>query len=104
MSISVKFTKTTHQIWSCQIFLFRLLLYLILGKVTKYGEIGSRTKKLQAKKQIGGGKHTPPPHPLNAYRVKSFFCTDINDNSCVFSVKILPLAETMLPKQTLVKT
>ena len=44
-----------------KIFIFRLILYQVLGKVIKFGGIGSRTKKLQAKKQIGRVENTPPP-------------------------------------------
>ena len=70
LGIYVKFTKTPHQIWSCQVTLasnsenfFRLILYQILGKVTKFGGIGSRTKMLQAKNKLGV-ENTPPPHPV----------------------------------------
>ena len=57
MGIYVKFTRTTHQIWSCHVtlasisknFYFSPNSVLNLGKVTKFGGIGSKTKKLQAK-------------------------------------------------------
>ena len=77
--IYVKFTKTTHLIWSCHVtlasnsenFYFSPNSVLHFRKVTKFGEIVSRTKKLQAKNKLGGGggggKHSPPP---SAYRVK----------------------------------
>ena len=68
MGIYVKFTKTTHQIWSChvtlasnsEIFYFSPNFVLNFRKVTKFGEIDSRTKKLQAKTNWGW-KHPPPP-------------------------------------------
>ena len=66
MGIYVKFTKTTHQIWSCHMTLtsnfknfyfstdselnFRKR-YQIWGKLAQ--------KKFTGKKQIGGGKHPP---------------------------------------------
>ena len=61
MGIYVKFTKTTHQIWSCHVTLasnsenFYFLPNSVLNfrKVTKFGEIGSRTKKVQAKNKLG---------------------------------------------------
>ena len=65
MDIYVKFTMTTHQIWSCPVTLpsnsenFYFLPNSILNFRKSHqiwGEIGSRTKKLQAKKQIGGWK------------------------------------------------
>ena len=37
-------------------------------KLQNLGEIGSKTKKLQAKNQLG--VETPPPPPPSAYRVK----------------------------------
>ena len=78
MGIYVKFTKTTHQIWSCHVTLashsekFYFSPNSVLNfweKLPNLGEIGSRTKKLQAKNKLEGvgGKHLPP----TAYRVKS---------------------------------
>ena len=72
MGIYVKFTKTTHQIWSCHVTLsstFKKFYFLpnsILNfrKVSKLGEIGSRTKKLQAKNKLGGVEKTPSPPVL----------------------------------------
>ena len=54
------FTMTSHQIWSCHVTLaanfenFYVLPDSVLnsGKVTTFGEIGSRTKKLQAKTPV----------------------------------------------------
>ena len=68
IDIYVKFTKTTHQIWSCHVtlasnsenFIFRQILYKSLGKVTKFGENWLKNKKLQAKNKLGGGNHHPP--------------------------------------------
>ena len=65
MGIYVKFTMTTHQIWSChvklpsnsEIFYFLPNSILNLGKVTKFGGSWPKNKKVTAKKQIGGGKH-----------------------------------------------
>ena len=64
MGIYVKFTKTTHQIWSCHVTPtadsgnFYFLPKSILNFRKSY-QIGSRTKKLQAKNQLGGGKNPP---------------------------------------------
>ena len=76
MDIYVKFTKTTHQIWSCHVtpasnsenfyFLPNSILNFRKSFQTNFGEIGSRTKKLQAKNKLGGWKRPPPP---SAYRV-----------------------------------
>ena len=68
MGIYVKFTKTTHQIWSSHVTLasnsedFYFLPNSILNfrKVPILGDIGSRTKKFQAKNKLDGGKHSPP--------------------------------------------
>ena len=68
MGIYVKFTKTTHQIWSCHVtlasnsenFNFCLILHQILGKGTKFGGNWLKNKKVTGKKQIGRRK-TPPP-------------------------------------------
>ena len=68
MGIYVKFTTTTHQIWSCHVNLasnsekFYFFPNSILNFRKSYqilGEIGSRTKTLQAKTNWGG-KHPPP--------------------------------------------
>ena len=54
---------------------FRLILYQILGKVTKFGGIGSRTKMLQAKNKLRV-ENTPPP---SAYRVNAIsYCRTSN--------------------------
>ena len=68
MGIYVKFTKTTHQIWSCHVtlpsnsenFYFRLILYQILGKVTKSEGNWLKNKKLQAKKKTFGVENISP--------------------------------------------
>ena len=41
--------------------IFRLILYQVLGKVTKFGENWLKNKKVTGKKQIGGGSPPPPP-------------------------------------------
>ena len=68
MSIYVKFTKTTHQIWSCHVtlasnsenFYFSPNSILNFREVTKFGGNWLKNKKVRGKKQIGGWK-TPPP-------------------------------------------
>ena len=75
MGIYVKFSKTTHHIWSCHVILasnsenFYFLPNSILnfGKVTKFGGIGSRTRKLQAKTKLRWRR------PPSAYRVNGLF-------------------------------
>ena len=58
-------TKYGHVTWPWlqipKIFIFRLILYYILGKITKFGEIGLRTKKLQAKNRlwVENNPHSP---------------------------------------------
>ena len=75
MDIYIKFTKITHQVWSCHVTLASnpQNLYLSPNSVLNFreklpdlGEIGSRTK-VKGKKQIGSGKHSS-----SAYRVKFF--------------------------------
>ena len=74
MGIYVKFTKTTHQIWSCHVILASnsencyFLPNSILNFRKNYQIWGNwlKNKKLQAKNKLGGGKDPPP----NAYRVK----------------------------------
>ena len=61
MGIYVNFTKTTHQIWSFHVtpvsnfetFYSLPNSALNFGKITKFGEIGERTRKLQAKNKLG---------------------------------------------------
>ena len=67
MGIYVKFTKTSHQIWSYQVilasnsenFYFSPNSVLNFRKSYQIWEIGSRTKKLQAKNELGV-ENTPP--------------------------------------------
>ena len=65
MGIYVKFTQTTHQIWSCHVTPasnlenFYVLPNSILNFRKSY-QIRSRTKKLQAKNKLGGGGKDPP--------------------------------------------
>ena len=68
---------TTHQIWSCHVILATNFEYFYFSpnsilnfrKATKFGGIGSITKKLQQKNKTRGGKHPPP----SACRVKNLF-------------------------------
>ena len=85
------FTITAHQIWSCHMtlatnfdnFYFCLTLYEILGKLPNSGEIGSRTKKLQGKKQNSVWKTPSPP---SAYKV------NLNDSgNCIIRKTIAAL-------------
>ena len=67
MGIYVKFTKTTHEIWSCHVTLssnsenFYLLPNSILNfrKVTKFVSNWPKNKKVTGKKQIEGGGRDP---------------------------------------------
>ena len=73
MGIYVKFTKTTHQIWSCHVTLasnsenFYLLPTSILNfrKVTKFEGNWFKNKKVTGKKQIRGWKDPPVLIGLN---------------------------------------
>ena len=61
MGIYVKFTKTTHQIWSCHVtlasnsrnFYFSPNSVLNFRNVTKFGGNWLKNKKLQAKHKLG---------------------------------------------------
>ena len=69
MGIYVKFTKTTHQIWSCHVTLASNSenFYFSPDSVLNFfGVNWLKNKKVTGKKQIWGGKHPPP----RAYRVK----------------------------------
>ena len=67
MGIYVKFTMTTHQIWSCHVtlasnsenFYFSPNSILNFRKVTKFEGNWLKNKNSHRKKQIGGWK-TPP--------------------------------------------
>ena len=67
MGIYVKFTITTHQIWSCHLtlasnsekFYFSPNSILNFRKVTKFGGNWLKNIKVTGEKQIGGGKHPP---------------------------------------------
>ena len=67
MSIYVKFTKTTHQIWSRQVtlasnsenFNFCLIMHQILGKVTKFGGNWLKNKKSHRQKTNWEVENTP---------------------------------------------
>ena len=72
MGIYVKFTKTTHQIWSCHVtlasisknFYFSPNSVLNLEKVTKFGGNWLKNKKVTGKNKLRGGKYPPPPPVL----------------------------------------
>ena len=74
MSNLPKFTKTTHQIWSCRVTLasnsesFYFSPISVLNFRKRLPNLGksAQEQKVTGKKQIGGWE-TPP----NAYRVKS---------------------------------
>ena len=76
MGIYVKFTITTHQIWSCHVTLpsnsgnFYFLPNSISNfrKVTKFGGNWLKNKKVTGKKQIREWK---TPTPASAYRVNT---------------------------------
>ena len=68
MGIYVKFTMTTHQIWSCHVTLasnsenFYFSPNSILNFRKRYqiwGKLAQEQKRYR-QKQIGGGKHPPP--------------------------------------------
>ena len=69
MGIYVKFTMTTHQIWSCHVtlasnsenFYFLPNSALNFGKFIKFGENWLKNKKVTGKKQSGEQKTPPPP-------------------------------------------
>ena len=75
MDIYVKFTMTTHQIWSCHVTLasnseiFYFLPNSILNFRTSYQIWGklAQEQKVTGKKQIGGGGWKTPP---STYRIK----------------------------------
>ena len=67
MDIYVKFTKTTHQIWSCQVTLasnsenFYFLSYSVLNSRKSYQIVGELAKEQKSyrQKQVEGLKHPP---------------------------------------------
>ena len=75
MGIYVKFTKTTHQTWSCHVTLasnsknFYVLANSVLNFRKSYQIWGklAQEQKVTGKNKLWGGKHPPPP---SAYRVK----------------------------------
>ena len=78
MGIYVKFTITTHQIWSCHVTLasnsenFHFLPYSILNFRKSYQIWGNwlKNKTLRAKNKLGGGKHPPVLIGLKACQTK----------------------------------
>ena len=85
MGIYVKFTKTTHQIWSCHVILasnsenFYFSLNSVLNFSKSYqiwGKLAQEQKRLQSKK-YWEWEHPPPP---SAYRVNSHCCSFIKTN------------------------
>ena len=80
MGIYVKFTKTTHQIWSYHVTLasnsenFYFSPNFVLNFRKSYqiwGEIVSRTKKLQAKNKLG--VENTPPVLGSKFQIHQFF-------------------------------
>ena len=70
MGIYVKFTKTTHQIWSCHVSLVsNSENFYFSPKLPKFGGNWLKNKNVTGKIQIGGG-NPPPPPPPSAYRLK----------------------------------
>ena len=75
MGIYVKFTKTTHQIWSCHVtlasnsenFYFSPDSVLNFKKSYQIWVNWPKNKKVTGKNQLADGKHPPP----SAYRVKT---------------------------------
>ena len=95
MGIYVKFTKTTHQVWSCQVFLtsdsekfyFSPDSVLNFRKSYQFGVNWLKNKKLQAK-TIWGWK-TPPPPVLIGLRL-----CKVSESACICyinTVIILPI-------------
>ena len=80
MAIYVKFTKTTHQIWSCHVTLasnsenFYFLPDSILNFRKSYQTWGNwlKNKKVTGKKQIGGWKRPPVLIGLSKQKAISF--------------------------------
>ena len=72
IGIYVKFTITTHQIWSCQVtlasnsenFYVSPNSMLNFRKGTKFGGNWLKNKEVTGKKEIGGWKTPPPPQCL----------------------------------------
>ena len=76
MGIYFKFTKTTHQIWSCHVTLasnsknFYFSPDSVLNFRKSYqiwGRLAQEQKGYRQKNKLGGGKHPP----LSDYRVKT---------------------------------
>ena len=62
---------TTHQIWTYHVTLnknFKNVYIKVLGKITKFGEIGSRRKSFMQKTKLRVENILPL---LSAYRVKA---------------------------------
>ena len=97
MGIYVKFTKTTHQIWSCHVtlasnsenFYFSPNSILNFRKVTKFGGNWLKNKKLQAKNKLRV-ENTP-----SAYRVKVL---DTENTPSAYRVKVTRHGTVALPK------
>ena len=76
MGIYVKFTKNTHQIWSCHVTLtsnsenFYFLPYSVSDFRKSYQICGklAQEQKSYRQKQIGGVESTPPPPVLIGLR------------------------------------
>ena len=80
------FMMPTHQIWSCHVtqdadfenFLFVLVLYFILGKVTKF--VVAKLSTSEAENLTGGGgcKHPPSTLGLNAMKKSKTLITSLS--------------------------
>ena len=91
MGIYVKFTKTTHQTWSCHVtlasnsenFYFSPNFVLNFRKVTKFGGNWLKNKKVTGKKQTAEWKTPPPPVLIGLTNVKPYSLCDnsLHDNS-----------------------
>ena len=89
MSIYVKFTRTTHKIWSCHVtlassskkFYFSPNSISNFREVTKFGENWLKNTKVTGKKQIGGWKRPPTAYKVNmatsTYFDNTVVCSDI---------------------------
>ena len=74
MGIYVKFTKTTHQIWSCHVTLASNSehFYFPPNSVLNFRKVTTSGGKLAQEQESYRQKSwkTPPPPPSSAYRVK----------------------------------
>ena len=86
MGIYVKFTKTTHPIWSCHVtlasnfehFYFSPNSVLNFRKRYKFGGNWLKNKKVTDKKQIGGGTSPPMLIGLSQSMQSPLYNQDLN--------------------------